>query len=188
MLIGYARVSTHDQENAAQVAELKAAGCTRIFQEKKSGGRFDRPELSKLLEHLREGDTLIVSKLDRLSRSLRDMLILMERVNEAKAGFRSLNENIDTTTAAGRMLMNMLGTFAEFERDMLRERTRTGLAHARKQGRVGGRPAKLTSKQEQEIVRLIGSGEKQAAEAARLFQVHPSTVSRLMTRARSNAV
>ena len=116
MLIGYARVSTNDQETAAQVAALKAAGCERIYREKASGGRWDRPELHRLLDQLRKGDVLVVWKLDRLSRSLRDVLTIMERLVEAKAGFRSLTEAIDTTTPAGRMMMQMVGAFAEFER------------------------------------------------------------------------
>ena len=132
MLIGYARVSTHDQETAAQVAALEAAGCERIFHEKASGGRWDRPERHKLLDHLRSGDVLVVWKLDRLSRSLRDVLALMEQVQDAKAGFRSLTEAVDTTTPAGRMMMQMVGAFAEFERAMLRERTKAGLESARK--------------------------------------------------------
>src|SRR5712671_5370629 len=141
MLIGYARVSTSEQETAAQVAALKAAGCERIYREKASGGRWDRPELHRLLDQLRKGDVLVVWKLDRLSRSLRDVLTIMERLVEAKAGFRSLTEAIDTTNPAGRMMMQMVGSFAEFERAMLRERTRIGLDTAR---REGGRPPKLT--------------------------------------------
>src|ERR1022692_162798 len=134
MLIGYARVSTNDQETATQVAALKAAGCERIYREKASGGRWDRPELHRLLDQLREDDVLVVWKLDRLSRSLRDVLTIMERLTETKAGFRSLTEAIDTTTPAGRMMMQMVGAFAEFERAMLRERTKAGLEdhlHAR---------------------------------------------------------
>ena len=140
MLIGYARVSTNGQETATQVAALKAAGCERIYREKASGGRWDRPELHRLLDQLRKRDVLVVWKLDRLSRSLRDVLTIMERLGEAEAGFRSLTEAIDTTTPAGRMMMQMVGAFAEFERSMLRERTKAGLAKARKAGRFGGRP------------------------------------------------
>ena len=105
---------------------LRQAGCQRIFEEKASGGRWDRPELHRALEHLMEGHVLVVWKLDRLSRSLKDLLHIMERVREAGAGFRSLTEAVDTTTAAGRMMMQMLGSFAEFERSMVRERTRAG--------------------------------------------------------------
>src|SRR5205809_8041080 len=110
MLIGYARVSTDNQDTAAQVAALKAAGCDRIFREKASGGRWDRPELHRLLDHLRKGDVLVVWKLDRLSRSLRDVLIVMERLSELKAGFKSLTESIDTTTASGRLMLQLVGS------------------------------------------------------------------------------
>src|SRR4029077_2622859 len=116
MQLGYGRVSTNEQDTAAQVSALKSAGCEKIFREKASGGRWDRPELHRLLDQLRQGDVLVVWKLDRLSRSLRDVLTLMERLEEAEAGFRSLTEAIDTTTPAGRMLMPMVGAFAEFER------------------------------------------------------------------------
>lgn len=182
MLIGYARVSTQDQDAAAQITALNAAGCDLLFQEKASGGRWNRPELHHLLGQLRKGDVLVVWKLDRLSRSLKDVLILMEKIAQAGAGFRSLTEAIDTTTPAGRMMMQMVGVFAEFERAMLRERTHSGLVEARKQGRVGGRRPKLKVPQQQEIIHLVHSGQKTAAEAARLFNVHPSTVSRLLKR------
>lgn len=180
MRIGYARVSTTEQDTATQTATLKAAGCERIFREKASGGRWDRPELRKLLDQLRKGDVLVVWKLDRLSRSLRDLLMLMEHIHEAKAGFRSLTEAIDTTTAAGRMMMQMVGSFAEFERAMLRERTKAGLESARKQGRIGGRRPKLLPQQQAEIVRMVTKGKQTAADAARLFNVHPATISRLL--------
>lgn len=182
MLIGYARVSTQDQNAAAQVAALELSGCGLIFQEKASGGRWDRPELHRLLGQLRKGDVLVVWKLDRLSRSLKDVLTLMEKIGQAGAGFRSLTEAIDTTSAGGRMMMQIVGTFAEFERAMLRERTRTGLDAARQQGRVGGRRLKLKSHQQKEIVKLVKSGKKTAAEVARLFNVHPATVSRILKR------
>ena len=187
MLIGYARVSTNEQDTTAQAAALRAAGCERIFREKASGGRWDRPELHRLLDQLRKGDVLVVWKLDRLSRSLRDVLTLMERIQEAKAGFRSLTEAIDTTTPAGRMMMQMVGSFAEFERAMLRERPRVGLDSARKQGRVGGRRPKLLPQQQAEIVRMVTKGTRTAADAARLFDVHPATVSRLLDRAQGTA-
>jgi DNA invertase Pin-like site-specific DNA recombinase len=184
MLIGYARVSTQDQETDAQIAALKAAGCELIFQEKASGGRWDRPELHHLLRQLRKGDVLVVWKLDRLSRSLKDVLLLMEKVEQAEAGFRSLTEAIDTTSPGGRMMMQMVGSFAEFEREMLRERTRNGLEAARKQGRIGGRRPKLKAHQQEEIVKLVSSGQKNAADTARLFNVHPATVSRLLQRSK----
>jgi DNA invertase Pin-like site-specific DNA recombinase len=182
MLIGYARVSTNDQETATQVAALKAAGCERIYREKASGGRWDRPELHRLLDQLREDDVLVVWKLDRLSRSLRDVLTIMERLTETKAGFRSLTEAIDTTTPAGRMMMQMVGAFAEFERAMLRERTKAGLDSARREGRIGGRRPKLSPQQQAEIRRMVAKGDKTAADAARLFRIHPATVCRLLAR------
>src|SRR5580693_2213498 len=161
MLIGYARVSTSEQETAAQVTALKAAGCERIFREKGSGGRWDRPELHRLLDNLRKGDVLVVWKLDRLSRSLRDVLTIMERLGEAKAGFRSLTEAIDTTTAAGRMMMQMVGAFAEFERAMLRERTKLGLARARAAGRKGGAQSKLSPAGQKEAISMVNAGKTQ---------------------------
>ena len=182
MLIGYARVSTDDQDTAAQVAALEAAGCERIFREKTSGGRWDRPQFLRLLNQLRAGDVVVVWKLDRLSRSLRDVLTIMEQLGEAGAGFRSLTEAIDTTTPASRMMMQMVGAFAEFERAMLRERTQAGVDAARQEGRVGGRRPKLSPQQQSEIRKMVLEGDKTAAAAARLFKVHPATVSQLLER------
>ena len=182
MRIGYARVSTQDQDNTAQIAALNAAGCGRIFEEKVSAGRWNRPELSRLLDHLRKDDVLVVWKLDRLSRSLKDVLTLMDRVEKTGAGFLSLTEAVDTTSPAGRMMMQIVGSFAEFERAMLRERTHTGLLAAREEGRIGGRRPKLTPTQQKELAHLVNSGQKTAAESARLFNVHPSTVARLLAR------
>jgi DNA invertase Pin-like site-specific DNA recombinase len=185
MLIGYARVSKgDDQSNALQAKALKAAGCQRIFEETASGGRWDRPILHDMLRQLREGDVVVVWKLDRLSRSLKDLLHLMERIKEADAGFRSLTEAIDTTTPAGRMMMQMVGSFAEFERAMIRERTSAGLALARAEGRVGGRRRKLTERQRGEIAESVLSGRKSAAEMARLYKVSQPTVSRIVAERR----
>ena len=180
MLIGYARISTSEQDTKVQVAALESAGCELVFREKASGGRWERPELHKLLGQLRKGDVLVVWKLDRLSRSLRDVLTIMERLQEKKAGFRSLTEAVDTTTPAGRMMMQMVGAFAEFERAMLKQRTKAGLDAARKEGRICGRRPKLKPQQQKEIVKLVTTGKKTAADAARLFGVHPATVSRLL--------
>jgi DNA invertase Pin-like site-specific DNA recombinase len=151
-----------------QVGALQSAGCELIFREKASGGRWERPELHKLLSQLRKGDVLVVWKLDRLSRSLRDVLTIMERLQEKKAGFRSLTEAVDTTPA-GRMMMQMVGAFAEFARAMLKQRTKAGLDAARKEGRIGGRRPKLKPQQQQEIVKLVKRGKKTAADAARPF-------------------
>ncbi len=182
MLIGYARVSKGDeQSNEAQARALIEVGCKRIFREEASGGRWERPELHRMLDHLREGDTIVVWKLDRLSRSLKDVLHIMERIETAGAGFRSLTEAIDTTTPAGRMMMQMVGSFAEFERAMIRERTSAGLALARSEGRIGGRRKKLNPKMRLEIAESVLSGRKSAAEMARLYEISQPTVSRIVT-------
>lgn len=184
MRIGYARVSTQEQDTQAQIAALKDAGCERIFQEKASGGRWNRPELHRLLDHLRPGDVLVVWKLDRLSRSLKDLLLTLEKIEEAGADFQSLTEAIKTASPAGRMMMQIVGSFAEFERAMLRERTKHGLDAARKEGRIGGRRPKLTVQQQDEIVAMVTSEKKTNADAARLFRVHPSTIARILARRR----
>ena len=179
--IGYARVSKgDDQSNALQLKALKASGCKRVFQESASGGRWDRPELHRMLDQLREDDIVVVWKLDRLSRSLKDLLLILDKIANLGAGFRSLTEHVDTTTPAGRMMMQMLGSFAEFERSIIRERTRAGLAAAREDGRVGGRPRSLDDKQRREVAEAVVSGRKTAAEMARLFGVSPATISRVI--------
>ena len=183
MDLGYARVSkAHEQDTAAQLRALQDAGTQRVFTEHASGGRWDRPELHKMIDQLREGDVVIVWKLDRLSRSLKDLLHLMELLEKRGVGFLSLTEAIDTTTPAGRMMMQMVGAFAEFERAMIRERTKVGLEQARLEGRVGGRKRKLLPHQEQDIREAVQSGRRTAAQCARLFGVHPSTITRLLQR------
>jgi DNA invertase Pin-like site-specific DNA recombinase len=181
MLLGYARVSKGDeQDTRMQTTALRAAGVERLFTERASGGRWDRPELHRMLDQVRPRDVVVVWKLDRLSRSLKDLLHLMERIAQAEAGFRSLTEAIDTTTPAGRMLMQMVGSFAEFERAMIRERTQAGLVAARARGRIGGRRPKLGLQQQAAIVDMVHTGQQSQADAARLFRVHPATVSRLL--------
>ena len=188
MLIGYARVSKgDDQDPRAQIQALRAAGVERLFTEHASGGRWDRPELHRALEQLRPGDVFVVWKLDRLSRSLKDLLHLLEQIAQTGAGFRSLTEAVETTTPAGRMLMQMVGSFAEFERAMIRERTLAGLAAARARGRTGGRRPKLQPDQQQVLVELVTTAKKTQAEVARLFRVHPATVSRLLAMHRQQA-
>jgi DNA invertase Pin-like site-specific DNA recombinase len=186
MLLGYARASKGDeQNNALQAKALRAAGCRRLFEEAASGGRWDRPELHRMLDQLREGDTVVVWKLDRLSRSLKDVLHIMERIAEAGAGFRSVTENVDATTPAGRMMMQMVGSFAEFERAMIRERTSAGLAATRAEGHVGGRRKKLDPAKRREIAESVLPGRKSGAEMARLYSVSEPTVSRIVAEARS---
>lgn len=183
MQFGYARVSEHhDQDTTLQLKALQDAGAERVFTEHASGGCWDRPELQKMLDQLREGDVVVVWKLDRLSRSLKDLLHIMEHLSARGAGFRSLTEHIDTTTPAGRMMMQMVGAFAEFERAMIRERTQAGLEQARLKGRVGGRKRKLQPQQEREILEMVHTGRRTAAQCARLFGVHPSTITRLLQR------
>lgn len=181
MIFGYARVSKLDeQDTLTQENALKAAGVQRIFKEKASGGRWDRPQLHQMLDQIRKDDVVVVWKLDRLSRSLKDLLHIMEKINSVEAGFKSLTEHIDTTTSAGRMLMQIVGSFAEFERAMILERTRAGLETARAQGRIGGRRPKLNVQQKNEIIDMVNTGRKSASEAARIFKVHPATISRLL--------
>ncbi|MGE6743750.1 recombinase family protein [Allorhizobium pseudoryzae] len=133
-----------------------------------------------MLDQLREGDTVVVWKLDRLSRSLKDVLHLMDRIAAAGAGFRSLTEAIDTTTPAGRMMMQMVGSFAEFERAMIRERTSAALAQARAEGRIGGRRRKLDVHKRREIAESVLSGRKSGADMARLYDISEPTVSRIV--------
>lgn len=181
LLLGYARVSKgDDQNNALQTKALRAAGCRKLFEEAASGGRWDRPELHRMLDQLRDGDTVVVWKLDRLSRSLKDVLHIMEQIAEAGAGFRSVTENIDTTTPAGRMMMQMVGSFAEFERAMIRERTSAGIAVARAEGRIGGRRKKLDAAKRREIAESVVTGRKTGADMARLYNISQPTVSRIV--------
>jgi DNA invertase Pin-like site-specific DNA recombinase len=185
VIFGYSRVSKGEDQNARlQLQAFKTARVEKVFQEKASGGRWDRPILHKMLDQLRKGDVIVVWKLDRLSRSLKDLLVIMERITQAGAGFKSLTESIDTTTPAGRMMMQMVGSFAEFEREMIRERTNAGLAAARKEGRVGGRKPKLRENQRKDVIENILSGRKTGAQMARLYNVSEATVSRIVAQHR----
>lgn len=143
-LLGYARVSTADQNEGLQLDALRDAGCSRTFVERASGARAERPELARLLDHLRPGDTIVVWRLDRLGRTLRELIELVNDLGHRDVGFRSLREAIDTTTPAGRLTFHLFGALAEFERDLIRERTQAGLAAARARGRRGGRPTVMT--------------------------------------------
>jgi DNA invertase Pin-like site-specific DNA recombinase len=182
MNIGYARVSTDEQNGNSQVAELKKV-CDEVHLEYASGGRWDRPCLQNVLRHIKSDDVLVVWKLDRLTRSLSDLLQIIKRLEDSRAGFRSLTEAIDTTNPAGRMMLQMLGAFAEFERQMIRERTKLGLARARLEGRVGGNRASLTSKQQALALKMVDEGKSQS-EAAELFRVYRSTICRLIAERR----
>jgi DNA invertase Pin-like site-specific DNA recombinase len=178
MIIGYARVSTDDQNLDAQTDALKAAGAERIFADKISGVRRDRPELDALLDQLRPGDVVVVTKYDRLARSLRDLLDLVETIKDRGAGFRSLAEDIDTTTPAGRLVFHVFASIAQFERERIAERTREGLQAAKARGRVGGRPPALTADQKAEVRRMRDDEHRHVSEIARLFKVSERTVRR----------
>ena len=181
MMMGYARVSRADQQDTkAQVDALLAAGADRIFEDQASGGRWERPQLHQMIEFLRDKDIVVVWKLDRLSRSLKDLLSIMDLIEGKGAGFRSLTEAVDTTAPAGRMLMQMLGSFAEFEREMIRERTVAGLIAARMRGKVLGRPRKISDEQKAEIIEMVTTGKKTNAEVAGLFSVSNSTIGRIV--------
>ena len=180
MKIGYARVSTEDQRLTLQLDALKKAGCTRIFREKVSGAYRDRPELSRMLEQLREGDVVAVWKLDRLARSTRNLLEIVEMIGNAGARFQSISEPwADTTTHAGKMIMTIFAGIAEFERDLIRERTGAGRADAQKRGVRFGRPKKMNEQQRVLANRLIKEG-KSVSEVARTFSVHPATLYRIL--------
>jgi DNA invertase Pin-like site-specific DNA recombinase len=146
MLIGYARVSTIDQNLTLQLDALKQAGCEKIFEDKASGGKVDRPGLQSVLNFAREGDTVLVWGLDRLGRSLKHLIEMVTQLNERRIGFRSLQEAIDTTTSGEKLAFQIFGALAEFERNLIRERTQAGLEAARARGRNGGRPKALDRK------------------------------------------
>src|SRR5215471_10154680 len=176
---GYARVSTNGQNLAAQEAELIAAGAAKVFKEKVSGAKTDRAELAKALRRLERGDVLIVSRLDRLARSTRDLLNMVAAIAEREAGFRSLKDTwADTTTPHGRLMLTVLGGLAEFERELIRARTSDGRKRAKDRGVKFGRPTALTPHQRQEAIQRLANGEAQA-DVARTFNVSQATISRL---------
>jgi DNA invertase Pin-like site-specific DNA recombinase len=178
-IYGYARVSTNGQDLASQEAELIATGCAQVFKEKVSGAKTDRAELVKVLRRLEPGDVLIVTRLDRLARSTRDLLNILASIAERKAGFRSLKDAwADTTTPHGRLMLTVLGGLAEFERELIRARTGEGRKRAKDRGVKFGRPAALTPGERQEATQRLAKGEVQA-DVARFFNVSQATISRL---------
>lgn len=158
MEIGYARVSTGEQTLDLQHDALTNAGCGKIYQETASGAKADRPVLDEVLSYLRGGDTLVVWRLDRLGRSLEHLIDVVSMLAERGISFKSLTEQIDTTTPGGKLIFHVFGALAEFERDLIRERTHAGLAAARSRGRVGGRPKKLTDPKQLELARALYKG------------------------------
>ncbi|MCY4095429.1 MAG: recombinase family protein [Gammaproteobacteria bacterium] len=181
-MIGYARVSTQEQNLQSQLDQLEKAGCYKIFKDQASGKTTrDRTELGKLLEYVREGDVVIVTQLDRLSRSLIDLLHLADQLGQQGVELLSLNESFDTTTCNGRLSFKIMGMLAEFERERIRERTIEGLKSARAQGRVGGRPRSLTEEQEASIYRMRKQGDSMR-QIARTFEVFVGTIGRALKR------
>ena len=178
MTYGYARVSTDDQTTDLQRDALERARCDRILTDVASGARAHRPELDHMLDLLREGDAVVVWKLDRLGRSMRNLVDLMTMFDERGVRFRSLTESIDTSTPGGTLVFNIFGSLAQFERDLIRERTRAGLEAARARGRKGGRPAKLDGKQVREVRRLYESKTVTVDQIAAMMNVGRSTIYR----------
>lgn len=181
MIYGYARVSTSEQETTLQLDALTRAGAQAIYQEKRSGVA-KRPELQTLLKRLRKGDKILIYKIDRFARSLRDLLGILERIEKAGATFQSLTEPIDTATHAGRMMMHMLGAFAEFERSIIRERCMAGQRAAMERGKHCGRPRHLQPHTEAEVVRLYATGEHTLHGLAVRFGCSDSVVKRAVYR------
>ena len=180
MLLAYARVSTEDQDLTLQRAALKEVGCKRVYEEKVTGTKRDRPQLVRMLDQLRAGDVVVVSRLDRLARSTRDLLEIAEQLNEAHAGLRSLHEPwADTTSPAGRMVLTVFAGIAEFERELISERTRAGRMAAKARGVRFGRRPKLTADQVALARRLVTEGTS-IPEASKILNVHRATLYRAL--------
>ena len=188
MLVGYARVSTQEQDLALQLDALHGAGCERVFEEKASGAQRDRPALKAALDYMREGDTLVVWKLDRLARSLKQLIETVEAFAGRGIGLRSLTEAIDTTTAGGKLVFHIFAALAEFERGVIRERTLAGLQAARARGRVGGRPPALKAKDLAAAKAMLKDPEITVVEVAKRMGVAASTLYRHLPRARTAAL
>src|SRR5512135_3439809 len=171
MLIGYARVSTADQTLDLQKDALEKAGCTKIFTDTASGAKGERTGLDEALNYVRAGDTIVVWRLDRLGRSLKHLIETITGLNDRKIGFKSITENIDTTTSGGKLIFHIFGALAEFERDIIRERTQAGLNAARARGRKGGRPKKLTLKTVEQAKTLYNSQKDSIDEICRTLHV-----------------
>jgi len=178
MLIGYARVSTNDQTLNLQLDALKQVKCEQVYTDTASGSLADRPGLTEALSHLREGDTLVVWRLDRLGRSLRELIDRITQLNDRKVGFRSLTEQIDTTTSGGKLIFHIFGALAEFERDVIRERTNAGLAAARSRGKVGGRRRSLSQKDIALVKKLHADKGTAIADICRSFNISRWTLRR----------
>jgi DNA invertase Pin-like site-specific DNA recombinase len=173
--IGYGRVSTADQNLSSQEDALKAAGCDRVFTDTFTGTKKNRPELNKALDMLRDGDTLVITRLDRLGRSAKDLLEIVSGLEERAVEFQVIEQSIDTKTAEGKLFLTVISGFAEFEREIMRSRTMDGLAAARARGRLGGRPPKFTPKQKAQILRLYNDG-MHVSEIMQMFSAARPTI------------
>ena len=178
MLIGYARVSTDGQDLALQTDALRACGCEKLYSDVASGSKAGRPGLAGALADLRAGDVLVVWSLDRLGRSLSHLIEVVGELQGRGVGFRSLREDVDTETAGGKLVFHLFGALAEFERSLIRERTRAGLAAARARGRQGGRPRKLTAAQVRQAALLLADKSVDVGAVSRTFGVHRTTLYR----------
>lgn len=176
MLIGYARVSTDDQNLNLQRDALQAAGCERIFEDSVSGAKSERTGLTALMEELRTGDTVVIWRLDRLGRSLKNLIQLVDRLESSQVGLCSLQENIDTTTSGGRLVFHLFGALAEFERNIIRERTQAGLLAARIRGRQGGRPPRLDTAKLALAIRLYQERNHTIKEICQIMGISKSTL------------
>jgi DNA invertase Pin-like site-specific DNA recombinase len=176
MLVGYARVSTFEQDASLQIDVLQQIGCERIFQDKASGAKTDRPGLQEAMAFLRKGDTLVVWRLDRLGRSLKHLIETVSMMEEQGIGFRSLQEAIDTTTSGGRLIFHIFGALAEFERNLIRERTMAGLKAARARGRKGGRPRALDAKKTELAYRLYDEKQHTVQEICQILGISKPTL------------
>lgn len=176
MIIGYCRVSTNDQTLDSQIDQLKNAGAKKIYQDVVSGTKSERKELSKMLEMLREGDTVLICRLDRLGRSLSDLIKLVVKFDSLGVNLKSLSESIDTSTSTGKLVFHIFGSIAEFERELIRERTKAGLAAARARGRMGGRKKAKSLKQRKIIVEAYKSKKHSVAELCQSFGISKPTL------------
>jgi DNA invertase Pin-like site-specific DNA recombinase len=183
MIIGYARVSTQDQNPQLQLDALNGAACEQVFHETATGTFRDRPELTACLRTLRKGDSLVVWKLDRLARSLKDLVEIVHDLNQRGVGFRSLTESIDTTSSGGRLVFHIFGALAEFEHSLIKERTIAGLAAARARGRKGGRKPALSPTDVRKAAAMLSDPNITKAEVARHFSVSRVTLNAALSRA-----
>lgn len=176
MIVGYARVSTDDQKMDLQLDDLKKAGCSKIYSEVASGAKTDRKELAAALNMLREGDMLIVWRLDRLGRSMQHLINTVKTLESNGIGFKSLQDNIDTSTASGKFMFHLFSALADFERELIRERSNAGLRAARARGRIGGQPRKLTDVKRQKLYDLYDSNTNEIKDIAKIMGISRTSV------------